>query len=396
MCQVIVDTPEGVATMVVRQMVVDAVLLEGRSVREVAASFGVSKSFVAKMVGRFREGGAEALEPRSRAHLHDPLKSSPEVEERVIELRKELSDLGVDHGAVTIGVHLGREMENAPSVSTIHRILVRRGFVTPQPKKRPRSSFIRFEADQPNEMWQSDFTEWRLQDGSTVEILNFLDDHSRLLLASRALRVVKGPDVISTFLAATERWGVPAAMLTDNGAVYNAISRQGRTAFESLLGDLGVTYKHGRPYHPQTQGKMERWHLTLKLFLAKHPAHSLRELQHHLDDFARYYNEVRPHRSCARRTPAERYGARERAVPGPLRPAPHYRVRHDVVDPHGKVSLRYKGKMLHLNVGYARRGQKVILHVVDEHVRVLTSAYKLIGEATLNPAQSYQPVRRAK
>ncbi len=201
--------------MVVRQMVVDAVLLEGRSVREVARSFGVSKSFVAKMVARFREGGLEALEPRSRGHLHDPQKSPPELEERVIALRKELEGLGVDHGAATIQSHLSRELAEAPSVSTVHRILVRRGFVTPAPQKRPKSSFIRFEADQPNEMWQSDFTEWRLTDGSKVEILNFLDDHSRLLIASRALRVVRGPDVTSTFLQACELWGVPAAVLTD-------------------------------------------------------------------------------------------------------------------------------------------------------------------------------------
>ena len=380
--------------MVLRQMVVDAVLLEGRSTREVAASFGVSKSFVAKMVARFREGGAEALEPRSRAHHHDPQKSSPELEERVIALRKGLADYGVDNGAATIQTHLEREIGHTPSVSTLHRILVRRGFVTPQPQKRPKSSFIRFEADQPNEMWQSDFTEWHLRDGTKVEILNFLDDHSRLLLASRALRVVKGPDVISTFLAASERWGVPAAVLTDNGAVYNAISRQGRTAFESLLGDLGVTYKHGRPYHPQTQGKMERWHATLKLFLSKPPARSLRELQGHLDDFAHYYNEARPHRAAARRTPGERYRARTKAVPSPPHERTHYRVRHDVVDDTGKVSLRYLGKMLHLNVGYRHRGQRVILHIVDEHVRILSEAYSLIGEATLNTAQSYQPVRR--
>lgn len=382
--------------MVLRQMVVDAVLLEGRSVRDVASSFGVSKSFVAKMVARYREGGSGALEPRSRAHRHDPQKSSPEIEERVVSLRKELADYGVDNGAATIHVHVERELGHAPSVSTIHRILVRRGFVTPQPKKRPKSSFIRFEADQPNEMWQSDFTEWRLRDGTKVEILNFLDDHSRLLLASRALRVVTGPDVISTFLFASETWGVPAAVLTDNGAVYNAISRQGRTAFESLLGELGVTYKHGRPYHPQTQGKMERWHATLKLFLDKHPARSLRELQGHLDDFAHYYNEVRPHRAAKRRTPSERYRARTKAVAGPPRQEAHYRVRHDVVDPHGKVSLRYKGKMLHLNVGYAFRGRRIILHIVDEHVRVLSDTYSLIGEATLDPTQSYQPVRRVK
>ena len=139
---------------------------------------------------------------------------------------------------------------------------------------------------------------------------------------------------------------------------------------------------------------MERWHRTLKLYLAKHPAASLRELQGHLDAFAAYYNEVRPHRAAGRATPAERYGARERAVPGAVTPRAHYRVRHDVVDKAGKVSLRYKGKMLHLNVGYARRGQRVVLHIVDERVRILSEGYALIGEATLDPTKSYQPVRR--
>ena len=244
--------------MVVRQMVVDAVLLEGRSVRDVARSFGVSKSFVARMVQRFRAEGPSGLEPRSRAHRSDPRRSSPELEDRVLAWRKRLIDFGADAGALTIHSHLSEELDPAPSVSTIHRILVRRGFVTPQPKKRPRSSFIRFEADQPNEMWQSDVTEWHLADGSLVEILTFLDDHSRLLVALRATRRVNGPFVVSTFLGATERHGTPASVLTDNGAVYNAISRRGRTAFESLLSDLGVTYKHSRPYHPQTQGKTER------------------------------------------------------------------------------------------------------------------------------------------
>lgn len=382
--------------MVVRQMVVDAVLLEGRRVREVARSFGVSKTFVAKLVKRFKEGGIEALEPRSRAHHSDPQKTTLEIEDRVVALRKELLDYGVDAGAATIQSHLAGEIGVTPSVTTIHRILVRRGFVTPQPQKRPKSSFVRFEADQPNEMWQSDFTEWRLTTGRKVEILNFIDDHSRLLVASRALSVVTGSDVIATFLRATERWGTPAAVLTDNGAVYNAISRQGRTAFESLLDELGVTYKHSRPYHPQTQGKMERWHRTLKQWLAKHPSRSLAQLQRNLDEFVAYYNDVRPHRARGRRTPAFAYAARETARPTPPAHRPHYRVRRDVVDPAGKVSIRHRSKMLHVNVGYHHRGQRVILHIVDDEVRVLTESYKLIGEATLDPAQSYQPLRRVK
>jgi transposase InsO family protein len=382
--------------MVIRQMVVDAVLLEGRSVREVARSFGVSKTFMAKLVKRYREGGVEALEPRSRAHHSDPQKSPIEMEDRIIELRKQLDDYGVDHGAATIRVHLEREIGHAPAVSTIHRILVRRGFVTPQPKKRPKSSYVRFEADQPNEMWQSDFTEWTLTNGRKVEILNFIDDHSRLMLASRAMPTVTGPAVIATFLQATERWGIPAAVLTDNGAVYNAISRKGRSAFESLLGDLDVTYKHGRPYHPQTQGKMERWHSTLKKWLAKHPARTIPELQRHLDEFCCYYNDVRPHRARGRVTPGAAYVAREKALPIPGPNRPHYRVRHDVVDAAGKVSLRYKGKMLHLNVGYYHRRRRILRHIIDERVRVLTEDYTLIGEATLDPRQSYQPVRKVE
>jgi transposase InsO family protein len=381
---------------VVRQMVVDAVLLEGRSIREVARSFGVSKTFVAKLVQRFREGGPDALEPRSRAHRSDPQKSPPELENRIVALRRELADFGVDHGAATIQVHLERELGHAPAVSTIHRILVRRGFVTPQPEKRPRSSFIRFEADQPNEMWQSDFTEWRLTTGRKVEIVSFIDDHSRLIVASRAVVVVKGPDVVATFLGACQRLGTPAAVLTDNGAVYNAISRKGRTAFESLLDDLDVVYKHSRPYHPQTQGKMERWHSTLKRWLARHPARTLPQLQRHLDEFCAYYNEVRPHRARNRVTPAVAYAAREKARPTPQPHRTHYRVRHDIVDTHGSVSLRHRSKMLHINVGYRHRGKRVILHVVDTSVRVLTEDFKLLGEATLDPNQSYQPMRRAQ
>ena len=120
--------------MVVRQMVVDAVLLEGRSVREVARTYGVSKTFVAKLVKRYKEGGPEALEPRSRAHRSDPNRTPPEFEDRIVELRKELLDYGVDAGAATIQSRLARELSCPPSISTIHRVLVRRGFVNPQPK----------------------------------------------------------------------------------------------------------------------------------------------------------------------------------------------------------------------------------------------------------------------
>jgi transposase InsO family protein len=106
-----------------------------------------------------------------------------------------------------------------PAVCTIWRILSRRGFVAPQPQKRPRSSWKTFVAEQPNQRWQADITHWRLADGAEVEILNILDDHSRLCLAADARRITKGGDVVASFRTAFGRWGTPASVLTDNGAL---------------------------------------------------------------------------------------------------------------------------------------------------------------------------------
>ena len=187
--------------------VVDAVLLEGRSYREVASAHGVSKSYVGKLVGRFREGGYQALAPRSRAARQIPHRTPDATEDEIVALRKELTDQGLDAGAQTIHYHLSLRHEHVPSVSTIWRVLRRRGFVTPQPHRRPRSSWTRFEAQLPNECWQSDVTHWRLRDGTEVEIVNFIDDHSRLAVASRVLPRATAPTVLRVFQEAGETWG---------------------------------------------------------------------------------------------------------------------------------------------------------------------------------------------
>jgi transposase InsO family protein len=149
-------------------------------------------------------------------------------------------------------------------MATIWRILSRHGLVTAQPHKRPKSSFIRFQADLPNQLWQADVILWRLAVGTEVEILNVLDDHSRLLVGSDALSRFKAADVLRSFLAAGACYGLPEALLTDNGAVFTANSRRGKVLLESELEGLGVEGKHSTPYHPQTCGKVERLHQTLK------------------------------------------------------------------------------------------------------------------------------------
>src|SRR5918996_1202061 len=248
---------------------VEAHLREGRSVAELAETHGVHRSWIHKLLARYRAEGDAGLETRSRRPHTSPSAVPTELEDEIVLLRKTLSEDGLDAGAVTIHWHLARRHQQAPSVSSIWRVLTRRGCVTPQPRKRPRSSFVRFEADLPNECWQSDMTHWSIADGVHVEIVNIIDDHSRLCVASQARSVARATDVAEIFIAAAQRHGTPAAVLSDNGCIYTAKHRGGKVIMETLLETLGVTYKHSRPYHPQTCGKVERFHQTLKKFLAR-------------------------------------------------------------------------------------------------------------------------------
>jgi len=373
--------------------VVDAVVLEGRSYREVAAAHGVSKSYVGKLVGRFREGGYEAIAPRSRAPRTIPHRTPGSLEDEIVALRKELCDLGLDAGAHTIAYHLGLRHTQVPSVSTIWRVLRRRGFVVPQPHKRPKSSWIRFEATLPNECWQSDVTHWALADETEVEIVNFLDDHSRVAVASRVLARATAPAVLEVFHEAGARWGLPAALLTDNGCVYTTWHRGGPNVMQTELLALGIDYRHSRPYHPQTCGKVERFHQTLKGYLAKQPGvDAIAELQVQVDRFVEYYNEVRPHRACGRRPPRRAFDARDKARPsGPkLQIGAGVRVRRDRVDKHGRLTLRHRTKLHHIGVGAVHRGKRVIMLVHDLDVRVISVDGEILRHLTLDPTRDYQ------
>jgi transposase InsO family protein len=226
------------------------------SVTAAAAAYGMSRQHLQRLLRRYQEGGLEALEPRSRRPLTSAQRTPHEVRARIVALRLELTARGLDAGPVTIAWHLGREGQPVPSTSTIRRVLHAAGLVVPEPRKRPRSSWIRFEAAAPNEVWQSDFTHWRLADGSEVEICSWLDDHSRNLLACSVFRRVGGDDVVATFTAAGDAHGWPAATLTDNGSVSTSRFTGGRNSFEYLLAYLGIRQKNGAPAHPQTQGKI--------------------------------------------------------------------------------------------------------------------------------------------
>ncbi len=378
--------------MGLERYVVDAVVLEGRSPSEIARLHGISRSWLYRLIGRYREGGYAALAPRSRRPHSCSHRTPPELEAAIVALRAELADAGHDAGPATIAHHLGRRFDTVPSPATVWRILRRHGLITPQPHKRPRSSFIRFEAALPNELWQADTTHWRLADGSDVEILNLVDDHSRLLLAADAFRTVKGADIVRTFLVATETAGVPAGLLTDNGAVFTGGPRRGRIRLETELERLGVVAKHSTPNHPQTCGKVERFHQTLKRYLARQaPAGSLAILQLQLDAYRRYYNAERPHRALRGRTPLAAFSARLKARPTIDRARTYFRVRQDRVSKAGNVTVRYLSRLRHIGLGRSHAGQPVRLLIADDYVRVVGEDGSLLRELVLDAGRDYQP-----
>jgi transposase InsO family protein len=362
-------------------------------VAELAATHGVHRSWLYKLIARYKAGGEEALKPRSRQPRFCPHKTSLEMEGEITRLREELVRQGHDAGPHTICAHLERSFDRVPSVATIWRILRRRGLVTDQPQKRPKSSLIRFCCELPNEMWQADTTHTKLADGTDVEILNAIDDHSRLLLASDAYRAVTAQDVVQSFRKAWDYHGLPASVLTDNAAVFTGYYRKGKVLLEEELERLGIVFKNSRPYHPQTCGKVERFHQTLKRFLAKQePAKTLAELQAQLDRFRDYYNHIRPHRALGRRTPLQAFEGRVKARPAVASKETHFRVRRDRVDKTGRVTLRHRSRLHHICVGRAHKGRPVTILVADLDIRVVDEHGELIRRLTLDPSRNYQPL----
>jgi transposase InsO family protein len=361
------------------------------TVTAAARAYGLSRQHIYRLLARYRRGGLQAVDPRSRRPASNPRAAPDEVVAAVVLLREKLTAEGLDAGPVTLQWHLAQQGLATPSTSTIRRILGHHGLITPQPRKRPKSSYHRFAAEQPNECWQSDFTHWNLADGSDIEILNWLDDHSRLLLATTAYRRVAGPDVVASFTATAARYGLPAATLTDNGSVYTSRFTHGHNDFERLLASLGITQKNGHPGHPQTQGKIERFHQTLKRWLAPRPRPATIEaMQTLLDDFTVIYNTQRIHRALPPgTTPAQAYNARPKASP-PHTPPGHFRIRHDTVDQFGKLTLRHGSRLHHLGIGRAHAATPVLILITTATATVISkTGHRVLSSHHIDPHRNY-------
>ena len=391
------------------RLVITALFVDHQSPAEVAAGYGVHRGWVYKLKARYEAEGETALEPRSRRPKTSPAALSAEVVDLIVRVRKELTDTGLDAGPDTIAWHLAHHHGTTISASTVSRYLTRAGLVTPAPKKRPKSSYLRFAATLPNETWQADFTHYRLTQpngtpGPDAEVLTWLDDCSRYALTVTAHARVTGPIVLAAFRTAATGHGTPASTLTDNGMVFTTRlsgGKGGRNALEAELRRLGVVQKNARPNHPTTCGKVERFQQTLNKWLAAQPVQptTVAELQALLDAFTNEYNHRRPHRSLPHRaTPASVYGTLPKAQPTTSRDAdPHDRVRHDRIDDSGCVTLRVAGRLHHLGVGRTHARTRVVLLVQDLHVRMVDAATgELLRELVLDPTKDYQPTGAPK
>jgi len=393
------------------RLVITALFVDHQSPAEVAARYGVHRAWVYKLKARFEAEGEAAFEPHSRRPKNSPTALAPNVVDLIVEVRKELTDAGLDAGPETIAWHLEHHHGQRVSRSTISRHLTRSGLVTPEPKKRPKSSYIRFAASMPNETWQSDCTHYRLthpdgRPGADVEIISWLDDCTRYALHLSAHTRVTTAIVVKTFRETLARHGIPASTLTDNGMVYTVKlagrGRQGgKNSFEAELGRRHIVQKNSRPGHPTTCGKAERFQQTLKKWLRAQPVQptTTTELQALIDLFVEEYNHRRPHRSLPHRaTPATLYDSMPKALPGPTTdPETHDRIRHDRVDKAGSVTLRHNSRLHHIGVGRTYAGTCVILLVQDIDIRVVNAATgDLLRELVLDPTRDYQPTRAPK
>lgn len=378
--------------MSTRAQIIRAVTTGTMTQAQAARAYNVSPSSVSKLLRQWRREGDAAFYPKSRRPRTHPAATPPPTIAEIRRIRTELTEAGLDAGPATIHAHLMATptVDTIPSRATIARILTREGLVTAQPKKKPKTALTCFEADLPNGCWQSDVTHYRLLNGDSVDIITWLDDHSRTALHISAHATTTVNTVVSTFTATAKQHGWPAATLTDNGLIYTARFRGGVNRFEKLLRTHDIAQRNGRGDHPQTQGKVERFQQTMKKWLVARPApQSLSELNTALTDFQTVYNTQRIH-SAKKTTPWAAYISAPKDSPSPL-PEDTPRFRVDRIDRQGKVSLRYDSRMYSIGVGRTHARTRVVLIVKDRHIIVVDQRTgEILKDFTLDPTRRYQ------
>jgi transposase InsO family protein len=294
------------ALMDIKREFLELALQEGTNRRELCRRFGISPKTAYTLLARHEQEGMAALMPRSRRPLHSPARSSPEVEKAVLDLRAQHPCWGgrkISRRLSEIG------LSNVPPPSTVTSILHRHGLISSEATQAAQH-WIRFEHDQPNALWQIDFKgDFATHQGKCYP-LTLLDDHSRFNLALQACPDVRTSSVQPHLAAVFQRYGLPARINADNGAPWGSPSSPGQSLSELSIWliRLGIHVSHSAPYHPQTNGKIERFHRSLNTeVLAGRSFTSLEQAQGAFTHWRGVYNHERPHDALNLQTPAKRY-----------------------------------------------------------------------------------------
>lgn len=355
----------------------------------------MSRPTIYKWRARYREFGEAGLVDRSRAPLAPAGRTSADIEDRVVRLRKELSDAGLDAGAATIAWHLAQDGV-VVSDSTVWRILRRRGLIDESTRRGPRKQWKRFVRDRPNDLWQLDDTGYELVSGTTVKIINMIDDCSRVVPESRAVPACTSHAAWQAFLRGSARFGLPRQVLTDNARALHSVDGDEPCWFQQQLVAVGIDKLRTAPYHPQTNGKVERFHQTQRRWLDAHPvARSIGELQGLLDEFRELYNTGRPHRGLGRRIPLAVFNELPKAAP--TLPAisiedqilASSEIRELTSDTNGQIA-RYKYSIA-LGATWARTTVVFIRHGLNVTICDPTTG-EIIRRVTINPTRRNHPI----
>jgi transposase InsO family protein len=381
-----------VTAMDVKMLV--ATLPDGVKLAPWCRKLGISRQTAYKWRARYRREGLAGLEDRSRAAKRPAGRISAELEDQIVAARKHLWGLGLEGGPASVQVWLEEHgVRDVPSEATIWRVFVRRGQVVPAPNKRPKVSYRRFVRERPNECWQIDATHVMLAT-DVVEVINIIDDCSRLCVESFAVASCTSPTAWQAFSRAAQRYGLPAEVLSDNGAAFRSYAPGARPpVFERNVRAVGIRTLHSRAHHPQTCGKVERFHQTQKRWLAKQPtARTLATLQRQLDRFRTIYNEQRPHRSLGRRHPADVWNALPKAQPAQTATDHEIIIRNHRVWVGGAITLAANCIVV---LGRAHAGRTVTtIRRGNELTVIAVDTGDIIRELTIDPARKHQPLGR--
>lgn len=375
-----------------REEFVRMMSVEGSNVAELCRRYGVARKTAYKWLKRYEQAGREGLGDRSRRPLSSPRRTAAAMEERILEIR----DTHPAWGARKLRESLRRKgVLEGPSISTITEILRRHGRLDAKESDKHRA-FVRFEHPQPNDLWQMDFKgHFALSGGGRCHPLTILDDHSRFALELAACGNERSETVQTQLQAVFRRYGLPQRMLMDNGSPWGGDRESPHTALTVWLMRLGIHVTHGRPYHPQTQGKDERFHRTLNVeLLSRHAFIDLQDCQTSFDPWRYEYNFDRPHEALQMASPASRYQPSTRAYPQTLPPI-EYSPGDEVRRVHDGGWISFRGQHFRLSKAFYR--QSIGLRpTLQDGVWVVLFGQQALGAIDLRDSSDSGRVRRVQ